>query len=64
GPLSPFGYEPNDLILSISEVKMHPKDTPLLVPALHSFIMNHDMAQRFTLQAFAAADSDALTEIG
>ncbi|MEL6601870.1 MAG: alpha/beta hydrolase [Cyanobacteria bacterium J06614_10] len=64
GPLSPFGHEPNDLILSISEVRMHPKDTPLLVPALHSFIMNHDMAQRFTLQAFAAADSDALTEIG
>ncbi|MEL6260984.1 MAG: alpha/beta hydrolase [Cyanobacteria bacterium J06626_6] len=64
GPLSPFGNEPNDLILSISEVKMHPEDPLLQVPALHSFIMNHPMAKQYTLEAFAAADSAALTETG
>jgi hypothetical protein len=39
GPLSPFGNEPNDGILSVSETRM-PGVPVLAVPVLHTFIMN------------------------
>jgi hypothetical protein len=55
GPFSPFGDEPNDLILSLSDVKMRSQDTPILVPAPHSFIMNHPQTKAAIIQAFSNA---------
>jgi pimeloyl-ACP methyl ester carboxylesterase len=40
GKLSPFRKEPNDGILSVSETMLSADDAPMLVPALHTFIMN------------------------
>src|SRR5512137_1403359 len=40
GRLSPFQREPNDGALAVSETLLNDKDRPVLVPALHTFIMN------------------------
>ena len=42
GRLSPFRNEPNDGILAVSETALSPSHTPMLVPALHTFIMNSE----------------------
>ncbi|KAA0255025.1 alpha/beta fold hydrolase [Acidobacteria bacterium ACD] len=53
GPLSPFGDEPNDGILAVSETVLG--DLPVVeVPALHTFLMN----------ARAVADDIALHALG
>lgn len=41
GRFSPFGSEPNDGIVSVSETKLDDTHQPLLVPALHTWIMSH-----------------------
>lgn len=60
GPLSPFGEEINDLIVGISEIRMNPHDPIVQIPALHSFIMNHDLAQRAAINAFASGSLQTL----
>jgi pimeloyl-ACP methyl ester carboxylesterase len=47
GQHSPFRDEPNDGILAVSETFLSPSHAPVLVPALHTFIMN---------SAFVASD--------
>jgi hypothetical protein len=42
GKLSPFREEPNDGILAVSETTLTAAHAPLLVPALHTFIMNSE----------------------
>lgn len=42
GRLSPFHDEPNDGVLSVSETVLSPSNTPVLVPVLHTFIMNSE----------------------
>ena len=46
GRLSPFGYEPNDGVLAVSETTLSPSHAPVLVPALHTFIMNSQAVAR------------------
>jgi hypothetical protein len=41
GRWSPFGDEPNDGLVGVAETRIRPADAPLLVPALHSFLMDH-----------------------
>ncbi|MGD1898403.1 MAG: esterase/lipase family protein [Phormidesmis sp.] len=53
GSLSPLGEEINDLIVGISEIRMEAHDPIVQIEALHSFIMNHDMAQRAAIDAFS-----------
>ena len=40
GRLSPFQFETNDGILAVSETTLSAAHAPMLVPALHTFIMN------------------------
>lgn len=54
GPLSPFGEEINDAIVSLTEVKMRPTDAPVQIPAFHSWIMLNPEARAITLSTFAA----------
>ncbi|MEO0885903.1 MAG: alpha/beta fold hydrolase [Cyanobacteria bacterium J06648_10] len=54
GSFSPFGDEINDLIVGISEIRMKPTDPIVQVPALHSFIMNNDLALQATLRALSS----------
>jgi pimeloyl-ACP methyl ester carboxylesterase len=42
GRLSPFRQEPNDGILAVSETQLTTAHAPVLVPALHTFIMNSE----------------------
>jgi pimeloyl-ACP methyl ester carboxylesterase len=42
GKLSPFGSESNDGILAVAETSLAAGDAPMLVPALHTFIMNSE----------------------
>lgn len=41
GPLSPFGDDPNDGIVSVSETLIDSRDRLIEVPAFHTFLMNH-----------------------
>lgn len=41
GWFSPFGDDPNDGIVSVSETKLDDAHQPLLVPALHTWMMSH-----------------------
>jgi len=43
GRLSPFEFELNDGIVAVSETVLSQSDRPILVPALHTFIMNKRM---------------------
>jgi len=53
GAFSPFGSEPNDLIVAVSEVRMRSQDPLIQLPVLHSFLMNNPQVQQTTIQAFA-----------
>jgi hypothetical protein len=41
GRWSPFGNEPNDGIVAVAETLVDPSDSPVLVAARHTFLMNH-----------------------
>jgi hypothetical protein len=41
GRWSPFGDEPNDGLVAVAETLVAPSDHPVLVPARHTFLMNH-----------------------
>ncbi|HXA17528.1 MAG TPA: alpha/beta hydrolase [Thermoanaerobaculia bacterium] len=46
GRLSPFHDEPNDGVLAVSETVLSPSNAPVLVPVLHTFIMNSKVVAR------------------
>ena len=41
GPFSPFGSEPNDGVVAVSETKVDVAHEPVLVPAWHTLMMAH-----------------------
>lgn len=60
GPFTPFGSEPNDLIVGLEEVRMHPHDTPIEVPSLHSFIMDNDSVKTTVAEIFSSIERKAI----
>lgn len=55
GRWSPFGDEPNDGTVAVTETVVSPEDAPVLVPARHTFIMNHRDVRRTVLSLLAGA---------
>ncbi|MCM1983813.1 esterase/lipase family protein [Lyngbya confervoides] len=53
--LSPFGAEPNDGIVALSETKIHAGDRPVQIQTLHTFMMNHGSVQSFILSRLGEA---------
>jgi hypothetical protein len=54
GPTHPrlaFPGEPNDAVVAVAETRILDSDTPLLVPAFHSFIMDNRAVRRAVLAA-------------
>lgn len=41
GARAPFGSEPNDWIVGVSEVRLRDEDDVITVPFAHTFLMNH-----------------------
>jgi len=41
GRLSPFGGEPNDGIVSVSETRLRDGEPPIEIAAMHTFLMSH-----------------------
>jgi pimeloyl-ACP methyl ester carboxylesterase len=52
GALSPFDNELNDGIVAVSETIVHDTDQPVLLPAIHTFIMNSRAVHDLILQRF------------
>ena len=50
---SPFGDEPNDGIVALSETRLSAQDTIVQLPVMHSFMMNNSQVQKRVLQAFS-----------
>jgi alpha/beta hydrolase family protein len=53
---SAFGDEPNDGVVAVSETLVAPGDTPLTVPARHTFIMNDRRVSAAILQVLQAVE--------
>ncbi|HEU4697834.1 MAG TPA: hypothetical protein VFS40_01500 [Gemmatimonadales bacterium] len=53
GRLSPFGDEPNDGIVALSEVRVRPGDAVRTFPITHTFMMNHRAVQDAVLALLA-----------
>jgi hypothetical protein len=55
GRWSPFGEEPNDGIVAVSETRIHDDDRLVLLPVTHTFMMNsarvHDVVRRALMTA-------------
>ena len=49
GSRSPFGQEPNDGIVALSEARVKPEDQVPTFPVMHSFMMNHAAVQAAVL---------------
>jgi hypothetical protein len=47
GRFSPFGSEPNDGIVSVSETRLDDSHEPIQIPALHTWIMSHPTVHRY-----------------
>ena len=47
---SAFGNEPNDGVVAVSETLVAPSDTPITVPARHTFMMNDSRVLAAILQ--------------
>ena len=50
GRLNPFEGEPNDGALAVAETIVSDNDRPVLVPALHTFIMNRRSVHRLIIE--------------
>jgi len=50
GRLSPFGNEPNDAILTVEDTRIGAGETVIEVPAIHSLIMNSELAAKDILE--------------
>lgn len=46
----PFGAEPNDGLVAVSETRVHEADEPVLLPVGHTFMMNDHRLQRLVLE--------------
>jgi pimeloyl-ACP methyl ester carboxylesterase len=58
GPLgkwSPFGSEPNDGVVAVSEVPIRDTDRPQLFPLWHTVMMNHPLVHRAVVAAMISA---------
>jgi pimeloyl-ACP methyl ester carboxylesterase len=62
GCLSPFGYEPNDGVLAVSETTLSPSHAPMLVPVLHTFIMNSQAVARDITATVASLSALSVSE--
>jgi hypothetical protein len=58
GRHSPFQNEPNDGILSVSETLLSPLHTPILIPALHTFIMNSELVASDIISTVESLQAD------
>jgi Alpha/beta hydrolase family len=59
GRLSPFHDEPNDGVLAVSETVLSPSNAPMLVPVLHTFIMNSAVVARDIASTVASLTESA-----
>lgn len=50
GWLSPFKGEPNDGIVAVSETRVIESDSPILLPLLHTFMMNSRSVHRLIVE--------------
>ena len=55
GRWSLFGDDPNDGTVAVAETLVVPGDHPILVPARHTFMMNHPDVRRAVRRVLAAA---------
>jgi pimeloyl-ACP methyl ester carboxylesterase len=58
GRWSPFGEEPNDGIVALSETRPSEGVPVVEVPAAHAFLMNHPAVRRLVTEALRAAVDD------
>src|SRR5260370_32343761 len=59
GWLSPFRDEPNDGVLAVSETALSPAHIPMLVPTLHTFIMNSEAVANDIVSTVASLGASA-----
>lgn len=57
----PFGAEPNDGLVAVSETLVAPGDEPYLLPVSHTFMMNDRRLQRLVLDLLGAGPATAAT---
>lgn len=57
----PFGAEPNDGVISVSETLLSEADEPLLLPVSHTFMMNDSQLQRLVLELLNPGNQDTDT---
>jgi pimeloyl-ACP methyl ester carboxylesterase len=57
GPLSPFKGEANDGAVALSETLVKDDDHPVLVPSLHTFLMNSRLVHRLVVEKLAPLDA-------
>ena len=55
----PFGAEPNDGIVSVSETLVTEGDEPLLLPVTHTFMMNDQRLQQMVLDLLNPGNADS-----
>ncbi|MBV5261704.1 alpha/beta hydrolase [Synechococcus moorigangaii CMS01] len=56
GGLSPFGDEPNDGIVGLTETHLLPTDEVIQLPVLHTFMMHHPQLQRLVKELLRQGD--------
>jgi pimeloyl-ACP methyl ester carboxylesterase len=56
GRWSPFGNEPNDGLVAVSETRCTPEDTVIEVPARHTFMMNHPVVRKVIREIVDSVD--------
>ncbi|HYF39881.1 MAG TPA: alpha/beta fold hydrolase [Gemmatimonadales bacterium] len=59
GRWSPFGEEPNDGIVAVSETRIRDNDAPEILPVTHTFMMNNAAVHRVIQHALGCEDSPA-----
>lgn len=59
GRWSPFGREPNDGLVAVSEARLGAPDRLVQVRVAHTFMMNHPEVRRHVREALAGAASEA-----
>lgn len=57
GPLSPFGNEPNDGIVAVSETLVYPQDPVLQLPVWHTFMMDDHRVQAAVINALSIKET-------
>ncbi len=53
---SPFGDEPNDGIVALSETRLSPNDAIVQLPVMHTFMMNDSRVQKTVVRALCLED--------